>query len=177
MYTFLGAQEERRRYEELVGRPDAVKALASLYSTIIAKHRSPSLLNEMLLMAQLLGLSPTVTINPIVRMSSSSPTSLMKQKNQKNQKNPENENKKNPEKKEKEKKKKTFSTTPSSSTTLFTTGADCVLFSATVLDELRHRLIHFGARLCRRVMEHPSIHIFVPSLATYIQRVSSLCHL
>ena len=147
-------------------KQDAVKALASLYSTIIAKHRSPSLLNEMLLMAQLLGLSPTVTINPIVRMSSSSPSSLMKQKNQKN-----------PEKKEKEKKKKTFSTTPSSSTTLFTTGADCVLFSATVLDELRHRLIHFGTRLCRRVMEHPSIHIFVPSLATYIQRVSSLCHL
>ena len=161
-----GAQEERRRYEQLVGRPDALKSLASLYSTIVTKHRSPCFLNEMMLMTRLLSVSPTTALEMVVALAS--PTDALK-----------------PEEVQSEVQSKVLSkvqstvqstvhselsTTNTTQPPLFTTGADCVLFSATVLDDFRHRLVHFGGRLCRRVMEHPSIHIFVPSLATYIQR-------
>ncbi len=54
---------------------------------------------------------------------------------------------------------------------LFSTGADCVLFAAHVLDDMRFSLLHLGSlKLLRRLTEHPAVHVFVPKLARLAQR-------
>ena len=138
----------------LVGRKESIQSVACLYASLIACHRAPSILAELLFLSKLLGVAPSAVggdekekkKNGIVELFSTS----------------------NLTSSETSAAAATLTTFP-----LFSTGADCILFAATSLDNLRHRLVHFGTKFLRRLMDHPSIHIFGHSLALFLRRILS----
>ena len=139
----------------LVGRKESIQSVACLYASLIACHRAPSILAELLFLSKLLGVAPSAVGGDEKEKKKNGIVELFSTSNL------------------------TSSETSAAAATklttfpLFSTGVDCILFAATSLDNLRHRLVHFGTKFLRRLMDHPSIHIFGHSLALFLRRILS----